>query len=187
MLFVDGENFTIRAQEVAQRADLKLDLPKYHERDVFVWVPAWGPLVQFYAGHIYLPIQTTGIRAYYYTSVVGDDDRVTNVRESLRALQFDPRVFKRESGSRRSKGVDITLTKDMLSHAFPGNFDAALLVAGDGDYVPLVEEVKRLGKRVYILFFGGEKSGLNRELRLAADGFFDISEPFVEQWRKALR
>ena len=35
--------------------------------------------------------------------------------------------------TRRSKGVDIILTKDMLSHAFPGNFDAALLVAGDGD------------------------------------------------------
>jgi hypothetical protein len=114
MLFVDGENFTIRAQEVAQRSELKLDLPKYHQRDVFVWVPAWGPLVQFYAGHIYLPLETAGIRAYDYTSVAGDDDREAGIREALRALQFGPRVFKRESGSRRSKGIDITLIKDML-------------------------------------------------------------------------
>jgi len=41
----------------------------------------------------------------------------------------------------------------MLSHAFLNNYDVATLIAGDADYVPLVEEVKRLGKVVYVLFF----------------------------------
>ena len=44
----------------------------------------------------------------------------------------------------RAKGVDIALTKDLLSHAFLDNYDAVVLVAGDGDYVPVVEELKRL-------------------------------------------
>src|SRR4051794_12186407 len=45
-----------------------------------------------------------------------------------------------------AKGVDISLTKDMLVQAFLGNYDIAVLVAADGDYLPVVEEVKRLGK-----------------------------------------
>ena len=52
------------------------------------------------------------------------------------------------------------------------NYDAAVLIAGDSDYVPLVEEVKRRGKVVYVGFFVGPKSGLSEELKLSSDGFF---------------
>ena len=38
----------------------------------------------------------------------------------------------------------------------------AVLVAGDGDYVPLITEVKRLGKVVYVVFFNDY--GLSTEL-----------------------
>jgi uncharacterized LabA/DUF88 family protein len=62
-------------------------------------------------------------------------------------------VFKKDKQGRKTKGVDITLTRDMLSHAFRGNYDVARLIAGDGDYLPLIEEVKRLGKRVQVCFF----------------------------------
>ena len=34
---------------------------------------------------------------------------------------------------------------------FEDHYDVAVLIAGDGDYVPLVEEVKSLGKVVYVL------------------------------------
>ncbi|RJQ65861.1 MAG: NYN domain-containing protein [Desulfobacteraceae bacterium] len=62
----------------------------------------------------------------------------------------------------------------MLTHAHKGNYDIAILVAGDDDYVPLVKAVKDEGCRVVLWFF--EKSqGLSRNLRLEADYFFDIS------------
>jgi hypothetical protein len=51
--------------------------------------------------------------------------------------------------------------------------------------MPLVEEVKRLGKGGFVMFFSGEHSGLHRELRLTADVFADISEDFLDRWRKA--
>ena len=63
---------------------------------------------------------------------------------------------------RPSKGVDIALTCDMLSHASHDNYDVAVLIAGDGDYVPLVDEVKRLGKLVHLVFF--QSTGLNPKL-----------------------
>jgi uncharacterized LabA/DUF88 family protein len=78
--------------------------------------------------------------------------------------------------------VDIALTKDLLRHAFLGNYDVAVLVAGDGDYVPLVDEVKRLGKVVYVEFF--RQSGLSNNLRLAADRFFEMDEFFLHQWKQ---
>jgi uncharacterized LabA/DUF88 family protein len=49
-----------------------------------------------------------------------------------------------------------------MSHTFREHFDAVLLVAGDGDYVPLVEEVKRAGKQVYVAFLA--KNGLSPNL-----------------------
>ncbi len=185
MLFVDGENFTIRAQELAKQEGLKLDLdPAYYLRDVFAWIPEFSSPVQCVRDFRLFPVENTlGTRAYYYTSAVGDDDRIGGVRRSLRALGFEPRVFKKPSGSLKSKGVDITLTKDMLSHAFQDHYRDAVLIAGDGDYVPLVEEVKRFGKRVYVAFFAGAGFELSEELHLAADRFSDISTLFTERWR----
>jgi uncharacterized LabA/DUF88 family protein len=123
-------------------------------------------------------LEPRALRAYYYTSQVADD--LTGSREELWALGFSPQVFKKVKGQEKSKGVDIALAKDLLSHAHGGNYEVAVLVAGDGDYVPLVEEVKRLGKLVYIQLF--PSCGLNPELRLAWDAFFDLEKSFLANW-----
>lgn len=107
-------------------------------------------------------------------------EQITQARTNLRDLGFHPEVFRKEKG-RRSKGVDITLAKDTLSHAFFGNYDVTVLLAGDGDYVPLVSEVKRLGKVVYSVFF---KTSMNTELRLASDHTLYLDDLFIESWAK---
>ena len=68
----------------------------------------------------------------------------------------------------------------MLSHAYQGQDDIAVLLAGDADYVPLVEAVKRTGKMVAISFFANY--GIHESLKLASDDFFDVSEWFTDQW-----
>jgi len=184
MLFVDGENLTLRAQDLAKQKGLQLDIdPVCYLRDVFVWFPIWRPTSELYYHRVFPLENSLGTRAYYYASVVGDVEKVTAVRRNLRALGFDPQVFKKPSGAAKSKGVDITLTKDMLSHAFQDHYDDAVLFAGDGDYVPLVEEVKRRGKRVYVGFFEGNGLGLSEDLRLAADLFVDLTGHFVKLWQ----
>jgi uncharacterized LabA/DUF88 family protein len=50
----------------------------------------------------------------------------------------------------------------------------AVLVTGDGDYLPVVEEVKRFGKRVVLAFFEHSEAGLSPELRRAADEFYRL-------------
>lgn len=144
-----------------------------------MWLPGRRPLDLLVHGHL----QYTGLRALYYTSIAGADPLLTEVKKSLWQLGFNPHVFKKNSQSKKTKGVDITLTKDMLSHAFHGNYEAAVLIAGDADYVPLVEEIKRLGKLVYLAFVGSQ--GLSPELRLSADSFTDITEQFASAWKQA--
>ena len=114
---------------------------------------------------------TFAIRAYYYTSSPGDSDSLDKVRRALWDFKFHPEVFHKKKKDDKAKAVDIALAKDMLSHAFLDNYDTSVLVAGDKDYLPLVEEVKRLGKNVWVAFFDNPVGGLSEELRLASDHF----------------
>lgn len=178
MLFVDGENFTIRGQKVAEDFGLSLRSGSHYEEDVLLWLPGLKPhglMASMGEGQS----QELAVRAYYYTTVQGDELRVDDVRGRLWELGFHPEVF-RKPKRRKAKGVDITLTKDMLSHAYYGNYTIAVLLAGDADYVPLVQEVKRLGKIVFVGSF--LDSGFSDELRLASDWTFDLTRPFVHEW-----
>lgn len=51
----------------------------------------------------------------------------------------------------QEKGVDIALASSMLYYAaIPYAYDAAIAVIGDQDYVPVLQYVRRLGKRIMI-------------------------------------
>jgi uncharacterized LabA/DUF88 family protein len=161
MMFVDGENLAIR-----YKAELGTRTPAEHVvhfPDVMVW--------SRYASRVDGPQEY--IRRYYYTSARGDDGTRNEIEEALRVMGVEaPRVFPRQQ-SGRSKRVDITLTTEMLSHAHRDNYDIAILVSGDGDYVPLVDAVKSEGKRVVLWAL---ESGLNSGLRKAADHYWNIGD-----------
>lgn len=195
-MFVDGENLTIEAQKVAQRLrDLKLIEGHYYSKDTFVWMPkrlATENLLTPESFDPNIPIQTRptrephvplrghATRAHYYTTVTGSSEKSDSIRKSLWDIGFTPYVFRKKKNT-KSKGVDIALTTDLLSNAYRDNYDVAVLCAGDGDYVPLVEEVKRLGKVVYLLFFRGDP--LNDKLMYASDTFHEgFGQIFVEAW-----
>jgi uncharacterized LabA/DUF88 family protein len=44
------------------------------------------------------------------------------------------------------KKVDIKIAIDMVSLAYEDTYDIAVLVSGDGDFVPVVKKIKTLGK-----------------------------------------
>jgi Uncharacterized conserved protein len=72
----------------------------------------------------------------------------------------------------RQKGVDTLIAVDMLVGAFTNLFSVAVLVAGDADFVPVVNEVKRRG--VMVVVAAAMDGSLSDDLRRAADRFFLI-------------
>jgi len=172
MMFIDGENLAIR-----YKAQLGTEQPASH----VVHVPS-VMLWSAYASRIQGP--QNYIRRYYYTSCQGDNLRRDEIAAQLKRLGIEaPRVFHRTK-SRGSKRVDITLATEMLTHAHRRNYDIAVLVAGDEDYVPLVEAVKNEGRQVCVWALS---SGLSPALSDASDHFWDIGELLFREEDETLR
>ena len=132
------------------------------------------------------------VRVSYYTSVVGDDEKVSEVVRKISATRFSckasgkigsasiiPRVSKRPRGTRKEKTVDIAITMDVIRTALILPIDGIYLLSGDADYLPLIEEITRsTAKQVYI---GAFSSGLAAGLRTAGEHFIDLDAIFFER------
>ena len=150
MVFVDGSNLFWSMK----RKGLKLDFYK---------------LVTQLVGDRFL------VRPYYYCSTsVPPSERqrkflyalkyqgFTVVSKPLKAMQIGRKTIFIE------KGVDVALATDMIAAAFRDLYDTAILVSGNSDYVSVVDEVKRLGKRVEVAAFD---FAIARQLKALGDKF----------------
>jgi uncharacterized LabA/DUF88 family protein len=104
----------------------------------------------------------------YYNSVLNiDDDEEAYKKQqlffdSLREISvmdiFFGRLEKRPDGKKSEKGVDVKLAVDMVVNAYKDNYDIAILVSNDADFIPAIEEIKALGKQVINVSFPKTKS-----------------------------
>jgi uncharacterized LabA/DUF88 family protein len=62
-----------------------------------------------------------------------------------------------------------------MRFAFTDEIDRVYLASGDGDYLPLIEEVMRRGKQIELLAFS---SGLNYTLPYSVDSFNELDIVF---------
>ena len=115
-------------------------------------------------------VKTDLIRTYWFASYQGNDELKLKLSEEIRTINCDPQLYPLRN--KREKGVDIALTMSMLTNAFNQNYEVGLLIAGDEDYLELVNEVKRYGIIMWGSYF---KEGLSNRLKLAFDGFRYIS------------
>ncbi len=84
--------------------------------------------------------------------VKAQEDRFNLIRDAPGWHVREGRLVGARKGVRqRQKPVDILLAVEMLSHAFNKNMHEAILIAGDDDFTPLVEELLRHGTYVQVL------------------------------------
>lgn len=181
MLFVDGENLAIQGQKLAEAEGIELMPGPYYEAESFLWPPSYGhsSLLSSLAGELRPFPRFPPLQAHYYTTAVGDDRLIASLRLKIREAGFKPHVFKKQSKAKKTKGVDISLARDLLVHGFEGGFSFALLIAGDQDYLPLVEELQSRRLAVFVSFF---EAGMGPRLRAEADFFFPLDRTFKLFW-----
>lgn len=178
VIFVDGENV----------------LSRYESMKKDGWTPS-GDVVHSPRRYLWTPrlanrFKDSITRVNYYTAAVGCDETLEqlkvdissqwfNIKESTSSVPASlvPRVFKKAQNCNKTKSVDINLSTDMLRGAYMNGFDRAVILSGDGDYLPVIEDVMRTGKQVYI---GAFTSGLNKGLIHAGDYFLNLDTMFFE-------
>lgn len=60
---------------------------------------------------------------------------------------------KRTSKTAIEKKVDVKIAIDIISFAYENAYDTAVLVSGDGDFLPVIKKVKELNKNIEIWAF----------------------------------
>ena len=135
------------------------------------------------------------VSASYYTALPNEYDMEEKHRTFLKVLKKDVRVKVRSvpllksfdksydptSGqppleshsSRYSKGEDILLACDMVKGAYSNQYDVAILISGDGDFVPAVQAVQDAGKPVIVASF---HNSLSHALELEASDVVYLDE-----------
>lgn len=187
MFFIDGENLVMRYQDMIKQGYIPFPINNvlhYYRKDVFVWTtnipfPSFNP-------------RFTGIdivRAYLYTSFQGDEVKQKQIESEIRSIKIGnfsnyginhtlfPVTFRKRRQNEKAKGVDISLTVDMLSQTFNNNVDVVCFFSGDGDFLPVLKEVVDHGKQIFIFAFS---NGLNQNLYKVCDDLFILDERFFD-------
>jgi len=156
MIFIDGSNLYHSLKNFFKRTDI--DIGKFSNK---------------------LLEKRRLIRIYYYNAKVGYKEEPERYRDqqkffaSVTAVPYTELRLGRlvysnwPTAPPYEKGVDIQLATDMITHSFKNNYDVAILVAGDNDYVGAIQSVKDNGKNVEVALFGKERTSM--QLRKVAD------------------
>jgi len=124
------------------------------------------------------------IRTYYYDAPKKQADAREKYQSQqrffdvLRKLQyFDIRFGRLER--EHQKGVDVLLAVDMIKFAANNAYDTAILVSSDGDFVPAINAVQEIGKKVENIGF---EHKFSFHLKKVCDKFLKLKKPEVEEF-----
>ena len=174
MVFIDGENIVFSYEKLVEDGYSPKDSVE-HSPDVYVWEE----------NSIKNPGLHNIVRANYYTYATGSEEKINRIKTEIRSLSYQkhsdsplpnylyPIVFKKEKKTAQTKGVDIQMTVDILSQIYHDNIDTVYLIAGDGDYLPIISETIRMGKQIYMSAFS---KGLNPKLEHKVDQFYLLDD-----------
>ncbi len=165
MIFIDGSNFYHGMKEMVRRTKV-------------------------------IPI-TTAFNYYKFSRILAKDRRLIRLYyySGLRNEQEDPKKYQSQKGffdqMRRTpfctlrlgrlvkrgdayieKGVDVLLTVDLIRLARLNNYDTAILVSGDGDFVEAVKDVQDMGKNIELTYFSHD---LSMDLRNTCDRYTELT------------
>ena len=172
MIFIDGSNLYHSLKNHFGRTDL--DIGKFSQR---------------------LLARRRLTRIYYYNAKVGYKEEPERYKKQqaffagVNAIPYSELRLGRlvynnwPNVPPYEKGTDVQLATDMLTHSFRDNYDVAILVAGDTDFVGALQAVKDTGKHVEVALFG--RAGTSWQLRRVADKLIPINARLLKDcWKQ---
>jgi len=162
MIFIDGSNMYHSLKSFFKRTDI--DIGKFCHK---------------------LLEKRRLIRIYYYNARVGRNEEPQRYKDQeaffagINAIPYTELRLGRlvytnwPNNPPYEKGVDIQLATDMITHGFKNNYDVAILVAGDNDYVGALQAVKDNGRNVEVALFGKERTSM--QLRNVSDRIITLN------------
>jgi len=117
-------------------------------------------------------------RTLYFDAKPDGRDVNPTLSEYWDALEVMPDVEMgwgavRGERNRRQKRVDTLLSVALLVGAYQRLFETSVLVAGDEDFVPAVDEVRRLGVRVILASVSASSTHASDRLIRSADRYVE--------------
>lgn len=178
-VFFDGKNFHSGMRSTAGD-DVRLDFPKLAD-----WLVRRAGGDSFWGAHYYTGVE----RGEQATS-----ESQVGLSKFLSVLEYQPGFFVHrfarkvdrrkcsacgaETSFSHEKEVDTTMVADILRLAAVDGFDVLVLVSGDADLAPAVDNVRALGKKVYVAAWGWES--LAARMRQAAFDHIDLRRGLEE-------
>lgn len=94
------------------------------------------------------------VAAYVFDSCCESDPKY-KLMIALQRAGFRAVIRKFDKNQTEQKEVDVALATRLLSGAYTDQYDTAIVVSGDRDFIPAIEEVQSLGKKVETAAFSG--------------------------------
>jgi uncharacterized LabA/DUF88 family protein len=172
-VYVDNSNIWIEGQRIqAVRQGFAPDIRSALHNDIKApWSYDFGRLYELACP----PDQPVGRSIMFGSRPPAND----SIWQRARDAEFQVEVFDRSFHTNKEKQVDValsnTMIEDAILHMKAANGDIAVLVAGDGDFLPTVHSLQNRGIRVRVVCW---EHSTNRELRDTADQFIPLDPHF---------
>jgi len=145
MVFIDGSNFYYSLKKSFSKT--KVDFVKF---------------VNF------LTKDQNLIKIFYYNAPLSQADDKEEYKKQQSFFEYLKKVpklnlylgrlEKRPNNHKVEKGVDVKIAIDLLVNAYKNNYDVAMLISNDADFIPAIEEIQKLNKKVRYVGFSKMKS-----------------------------
>ncbi|MFH0949432.1 MAG: NYN domain-containing protein [Candidatus Aenigmatarchaeota archaeon] len=156
-IFIDGSNFYHSVKDTFQIHDNQIDFAK------FIELLRNGRLL--IGVYYYNASLDRGYNEEIYWKQQKFFDELRRI-PGFHVIPCRMRKMKKFDGTMEFavKGDDIHLATDMISFAYENIYDTAILVSGDGDFVPAIKKVQKLGKKVENAHFSVSRSDFLRKV-----------------------
>lgn len=167
----------------------KIDLSKLGKTTIFIdaanviyslhdlkWKVDYKKLKKYFDMHVKLD------KIFFYNAYFDTDTGRKNLHDMLARKGFIVRsklvkeIKKKDGGVLHKANCDVELAMDIMSEY--KNFDSAILMSGDSDFVPLVNLLKSHKKKVVVISTRGH---IAHELIVSADEYYHFNQ-FRKDW-----